>query len=544
MPALDSLSLISLTLGGFLAIFTVATLLTLPLRLRTSKTTAIEEPKEIPSSQGESWVVPLLGAVIRPVVILTLTWCLLKVLDLHPEWLGSARIDARYIKAWYLFWVILLFFNINEAIGRLFYFVHRRRFPIPSVMLFLLRLLLIGATSFAIFHFVLDFDTSQLLTSTAVVAAVVGIALREVLSNFLAGLSMNLVGTVEPSQWIAVGDKEGEIIHRNWRETRLRSTSGHIYIIPNSTLAASVINNMTWNSPLRRHQLLFTLSFGDFPQEVKTILRNAASSVDEVEQSKPVDAFIQEFRDYGVVYLVRFWSRTYFDRSKLEGLVRERVWYQLRRHGLSIPFPDGGSVYSVAPTLVPKVEKQPEDHIRILQQCGFFTRLLASMPRAPLPSPEKLLNFAALLVHRVYGPNELLFRQGEVGRVCHIVARGHLLGMVFYEGLDATQEFRVETGELVGEMALLTDLPRTATVKAGPEEVELLEVSSPAFDALLAISPEVQHALTGLAARRSRQLFEQLQHLEPGKKLTVEQHLKPNSLFHKLGLAMHLIREQ
>ncbi|MBF0435692.1 MAG: mechanosensitive ion channel family protein [Magnetococcales bacterium] len=541
---MDSLSLISLTLGGFLAIFTVATLLTLPLRLRKSESAAIEVQKETPSSQGESWMTLLLGAVLRPVLILALTWCLLKILTNHPEWLGHARIDERYIKAWYLFWVILLFFNVNEAIGRLFYFVHRRRFPIPSVMLFLLRLLLIGATSFAIFHFVLDFDTSQLLTSTAVVAAVVGIALREVLSNFLAGLSMNLVGTVEPSQWIAVADKEGEIIHRNWRETRLRSTSGHIYIIPNNTLAASVINNMTWNSPLRRHQLLFTLSFGDFPQTVKTLLQDAARSVEEVEQSKSVDAFIHEFRDYGVVYLVRFWSRTYFDRSKLEGMVRERVWYRLRRHGLSIPFPDGGSVYSVAPTLIPRVKKQPGDYIHLLHQCGFFNRLLADMPREALPGPEQLLTFAALLEHRVYGPNEHLFHQGDVGRCCFIVARGHLHGKVFYEGLEATQEFRVETGELVGEMALLTELPRTASIKAEAEEVELLEVSAPAFDALLAISPAVQQALANLAARRSKQLFEQLQHLEPGQSLSMEHHLKPNSLFYKLGLAIHLFREK
>jgi len=466
----------------------------------------------------------------------------LKVLDMNPSWLGQAQLDPRYIKAWYLFWLILLFFNINEAISRLYYVVHKRHFPIPSMLLFLLRLLLIGASSFAIFHFVLDFDTSQLLTSTAVVAAVVGIALREVLSNFLAGLSMNLVGTVEPSQWVAIGEKEGEIIHRNWRETRLRSTGGHIFVVPNSTLASSVINNMTWNSPLRRHQLQFTLAFGAYPQQVKDVLVAAASSVEEVYRDKSPDAFIHEFRDYGVVYQLRFWSRLYYDRSKLEGLVRERVWYRLRRHGLSIPFPDGGSVYSVAPTLLPPEDRQPQENVRLLQQSGFFNRLLSRPSDANPLDPKVFQQFATLLVHRLLGPEEVLFCQGEVGHVCAIVARGYLLGKVAYEGLSVTQEFRMETGELVGEMALLTDLPRTATVKAGHEEVELLEISATAFDALLMISSEVKQALTDLVALRSKQLFEQLQYLEPGQNFQMDKHFKPKSLFHKLGLAIQPFR--
>lgn len=533
---MDSLTLISITLGGFLAIFTVATLLTLPFRSRPREALPpLEEHPGRETAPSESWVGIVLGYVARPLTILVLTYVLLDLFNSHPGWLGEARLDHRYIKAWYLFWIVLLFFNINEAMGRLIYFVRRRRFPIPSLLLFLLRLLLIGATAFAIFHFVLDFDTSHLLTSTAVVAAVVGIALREVLSNFLAGISMNLVGTVEPSQWVAIGEKEGEIVHRNWRETRLRTTGGHILIVPNSILAGSVLNNMTWHSPLRRHQLTFTLAFGAFPERVKTLLLEAAQSVPEVDREKMADAHVHEFRDYGVVYQLRFWSRTYFDRTRLEGMVRERVWYRLRRHGLSIPFPDGGSVYSVAPTLVPPPDKQPEENRRLLLHCGFFPRLLGERAAAFVLDPEKLRGFVALLVHRLHGPHEEVFRQGESGQVCYIVASGYLTGSIRFEGLSTTQEFQVTAGELVGEMALLTDLPRTATVRAGREEVELLELSREAFTALLALDSEIQRTVADMVANRSKMLLEQLQFLEPGQRQAMESQLREKSLFHKLG---------
>ncbi|NGZ29507.1 MAG: mechanosensitive ion channel, partial [Magnetococcales bacterium] len=474
---MDSLTLISLMLGGFLTIFVLATLLTLPFRSsRPAPTEGAEGSRKPGSGLSESWLAIIMEHVSRPLVVLFLTLMLAKLFDSHPEWLGETRMDPRYLKAWYLFWLIVLFFNINEAMGRLFYHVRKQQFPVPSLLLYLLRLLLIGASAFAIFHFVLDFDTSHLFTSTAVVAAVVGLALREVLGNLLAGLSMNLVGTVEPSQWIAIGEKEGEIIHRNWRETRLRSTGGHIYIVPNSILANSVLNNMTWNSPLRRHQFTFTLSFGSTPDAVKSVLMEAMLSVPEVDRSKKPDAHVHEFRDYGVVYQVRFWSRTFFDRTKLEGMVRERVWYALRRHGLTIPFPDGGSVYSVAPTLIPPEDKQPAENARLLLQCGFFQKLLADRLNLNALDQEKITTFAHSLRHKIYGPYEVIFQQGETGESCFIVARGILTGITRYEGLSTTQEFRVECGELVGEMALLTDLPRTATIRADQEEVEVLEL--------------------------------------------------------------------
>ncbi|MBF0628477.1 MAG: mechanosensitive ion channel [Magnetococcales bacterium] len=519
---MDGLTLMVVTLGGVLTIFLVATLLTLPLRLRKAASLNLsEDPEGVhPESSGSgegSWWVVLLGHISRPLAVLLLTGLVVRLLGAYPGWLGGEVLNDRYLNAWYLFWFFLLFFNGNEALGRLFYTVRKQRFPVSGLLLFLFRLLLIGGATLLILHFVLDFDTSKLFASTAVVAAVVGIALREVLSNFLSGVSMNLVGTVEPAQWIAVGDKEGEIIQRNWRETRLRTGGGHILIIPNNVLANSVVHNMTWPTPLRRHQMTVTLTFDTSPQQVREAMVAAALSVAEVDRSKLPEVCLHEYKDHGVVYQLRYSSRSYFDRTRLEGTVRERVWYQLRRRGLEIPFPQGGDL-SVAAACASstEVEDPLERNLRLLHACGFLERTLKHTSARPVVSSDILHQLAAALTHRIYGPGEVLFQQGEVGTVCYLLVRGRLRGMTGYEGMAMTWEFSVGPGELVGEIALMTGLPRSSTVRVEQGEAEVLEFSKEVFDRFLD-HPAVSEAISAMVANRSRQLFEDLRHLEPGQ---------------------------
>ncbi len=516
---MDGLTLIAFTLGGFLLVFLLTTLFALVLRGAVKGQPALPPDSRPPgdgSADDASWFAILAGSIAKPTAVLLLTWLALRLVRDHPGTFGDPVIDLRYIKAWYLFWLTLLFLNGNEALGRLFYHVRKRRFPVSGMLVFLLRMGLIGVTAFLILRFVLDFDTSHLLTSTAVVAAVVGFALREVLSNFLAGVSLNLVGTVEPSQWIAVGDKEGEIIQRNWRETRLRTTGGHILIVPNGLLANGIINNMTWHAPVRRHQLSVTLMFDSHPLEVKAALVEAALGVEEVDRCKTPDAYIQEYRDYGVVYLVRFWSRTYHDRTRLEGTVRERIWYQLRRRGLAIPFPQGGDL-SVAcvPGALTGQEPDATRNERLLLASGFLERTLEATPGRPVLTPEEVRLLAGMLRYRIYGPGEVIFRQGDAGGECYILVSGRVIGSIRYEGLTSTHDFVIDPGELVGEMALLADLPRSATVRAGAGEVELLEFSREFFYRFLE-HPLVGEVVMCRVARRSKRFFEELQLLEPG----------------------------
>lgn len=77
--------------------------------------------------------------------------------------------------------------------------------------------------------------------------------------------------------------------------------------------------------------------------------------------------------------------------------------------------------------------------------------------------------------HRVFQSEQLLFAQGEPGNTCHIILRGRV--RVFVSGEDG-RELSVRIlgpGEIVGEMALFENLPRSANV-VSLDETHTLEL--------------------------------------------------------------------
>ncbi|MBF0399708.1 MAG: mechanosensitive ion channel [Magnetococcales bacterium] len=501
---MDNASWIVLSSAVVLSVLLVATLITIPLR-RLSKS-------------GGEWG-KLFAVLSLPLAVLALSSILLALLFAFPAAFGPLRPERKHLEAWYLFWGILLLFNLSEGIGRL-YHTHFQRDAPPAhgILYFLGRLFIVGISLLLVLQFAMDLNASQLLTSTAVVATMVGFALREVLSNFLAGLSVQLVGTVQPTQWIAIGDKEGEIIQRNWRETRIRSTGGHIYIIPNSTVANSVITHMTWDAPLRRHAIDIPVDYLISPAVVCQALREAAASVPEVDQShKKPDAMISACRESAMIYRVRFWSRTFHDRSHIEGAVRERVWYQLQRYGIrpgaitEIKVPDLTTAIATNP--VP-ADLAPGCY-ELLLGSGFVHRFLQSSTGQMLVDESALRTFAALLRRRLYGQGEVLFSLGESGYLCYIHVRGVLHGRTELVALLGDQgEFKVEVGDWVGEITVFSGLPRTATLYVKEGDVEVLEVSSRAFHYLLSCHEEIARIFYQRLAQRSKKMMEALHPLK------------------------------
>ena len=97
-----------------------------------------------------------------------------------------------------------------------------------------------------------------------------------------------------------------------------------------------------------------------------------------------------------------------------------------------------------------------------------------------------------------------LFREGEDGDAVYVVMSGRV------QVVSATSDGREEViremgrGENFGELALLTDDPRAATVRA-LRDTELLALGRPAFEELLASEPATALSLTRILARWLRE---------------------------------------
>ena len=440
-------------------------------------------------------------------VVSQLVWWLLLYGRLDESLLARGE---PHMGAWLTFWGFVLVLTLVERGAIEIYGLMNRLFPVPDLMRNILRGLLLVAAVFGILKYQLHIEISPLLASTALVTAVVGFALQGVLGNLLAGMSMHVVRSVVPSDWVQIGDVEGEVIQTNWRETRLRTVGGHMMIVPNSVVASSTIHNMTRPTPLRRHRVDVGASYSDAPGDVIDALVESALEVQEVLRDPAPSAVVTEYKDFGINYRLRFWTNTYHDRAVVEGNVMRMIWYKFKRRGIEIPFPMSDKLLNDFMAVVYRQRTMPPEEIDIertladLLRSDVVSKWLVDEKGVPLLKEEDLRGVAKSVKRVRFTKGETVFCQGQPGTTCYVVVWGRVHGHVEYKDAGRMNEFELNPGALFGEMSLVTGLPRTATITAR-EEVELLEVSEGTFRKILSLRQDIPEILSRLVAQRSEQ---------------------------------------
>jgi CRP-like cAMP-binding protein len=97
------------------------------------------------------------------------------------------------------------------------------------------------------------------------------------------------------------------------------------------------------------------------------------------------------------------------------------------------------------------------------------------------------------------GPDEILFRQGDAGDTLYVVESGEVVAYV--EGPPRRPLARLGDGAVFGEMALLTDQPRSATIAAAGA-TRLVAFDRKAVGDTLALEPRATSVLVGYLRRR------------------------------------------
>jgi CRP-like cAMP-binding protein len=101
-----------------------------------------------------------------------------------------------------------------------------------------------------------------------------------------------------------------------------------------------------------------------------------------------------------------------------------------------------------------------------------------------------------------FGPGAVVFRQGDQGDRLYIVKSGVL--EIVAQPSDGSEPMPVAylgPGEVLGELALLTGSPRTATARS-PEHAELFMLEKPVFNDLMASLPAFPRNLCLVLAKR------------------------------------------
>ncbi len=129
--------------------------------------------------------------------------------------------------------------------------------------------------------------------------------------------------------------------------------------------------------------------------------------------------------------------------------------------------------------------------------------LLRKIPLFSKIEPAKLKLLAFTSERLAYQDDQILFSQGDNGDAAYIIIGGAAAILIETEQ-GPVEVARLGKGDVVGEIAILCDVPRTATVQA-KESLTTLKISKDHFFRLVTDFPQIAvEIMRELAARLER----------------------------------------
>ena len=327
----------------------------------------------------------------------------------------------------------------------------------------------------------------QLLTTSAVGAVVVGFALQDTLGNLFSGLAIQIEKPFRVGQWIAIGDREGQVEEITWRATKLRTKAGQFLVVPNGIISKEAILNYSEPIVPTRLEVEVGASYMTPPNDVKAALREALVNSPLVLTTPPPQILLREFAGSAINYVVQFWIGDYALDQEARDQVRTNIWYTLRRKNIEIPWPI-------------QIEYSREE----LPLRSEGDVLAAAVRLAGVDLFDELPQDVRIALSRtgnehIFAAGEAIVRQDEAGSSMYVVLSGRARVMLEPSGQEVAI---IEPGGIFGEMSMLTGDPRTATVRA-IDDVKVLEITAERFREVALDRPGlVEHISTVVAARR------------------------------------------
>ena len=339
-------------------------------------------------------------------------------------------------------------------------------------------------------------DVASMVTTSAVLTAILGLAMQSTLTNLLAGILLHVDRSLGVGDWVQFGQRQGCITEIRWRSTVLRTTDGDTVIIPNAQVTTQEIHNFSRPLPHHRARINIGFHYRHPPNEVRRVLVEAARATPEVLADLAPDCFPIEFGDHAIVYTLRYWIDRFDRDGDIRGEVLTRVWYAARRAGLEIPFPTRTIVQGGGGTDEPVAlgGRALRERLAVLEQVDLFATLA--------PAERELL--AAGLHEKRFAAGEAIINQGGPGDSMFLIAEGRVQVSLGQDDVH-TQLASLGAGDFLGEMSLMTGEPRAATCLAATD-VLCYELDHATLQAVLTTRPAIADQMSALLAARQQQL--------------------------------------
>jgi small-conductance mechanosensitive channel len=372
--------------------------------------------------------------------------------------------------------------------------------PHPPKILRDLGALTIGAAlTLIVLQRAADINVVGLVTTSAILTAVIGLAAQEALKDLFAGIMLRVDSPFEEGDYLELGDDvNGWVVSLTLLSTRLRHVHGALITLPNSMMWQKNMRRFSPKGPIAR-ELHINLDRELPPNQATELLLKVAESCPSVLKNPAPEAIVYAYHDYANTYELEVWQEdpTDLGYDELRGEVLSQIWYALERIEQRVPYPITefkrrlGSSGPESP-----VKYDLQDRIAILAKSPLFGQLTESQ----LGGISKLTRCIR------FGQGERIIVEGDEGNTLYQIVSGEVAVIKKMQDGELRELARLSAPAIVGEMSVFNEEPRSATIEALGSCV-VLEVERDDLRPLLQHEPKVLEMLAAVISQRRAELL-------------------------------------
>jgi len=180
-----------------------------------------------------------------------------------------------------------------------------------------------------------------LLAGAGIVGIVIGLALRDVISDLLAGIILFFDRPFKIGDALVIGDVGGKVLDIGLRSVKLKTWDGVFATIPNRKVCSEVLRNYT-RYARRRLEIVVGVDYDSDLEKVREAITKALNREDVpiLKDPEPIVA-LETLDTSSINFKVLFWYS--YDIGipwiTLRGKLSEAIVEEFRKQKISIPFP-------------------------------------------------------------------------------------------------------------------------------------------------------------------------------------------------------------
>jgi len=184
----------------------------------------------------------------------------------------------------------------------------------------------------------LGVNITAVFATSAILTAVLGLALQPALGGLIAGLTLHTDRELRIGDAIMQDGEPVQVMAFNWRSVSGRKLDGSLVVIPNAHVVDRTIEILPRDRSVRA-DTVFPAPITTAPQRLCDLVGDLVADFPEVDDSQPIVVAPVAFDPDKALtrYRIRYWIHAYADRSDIDSEVLRRVWYALQREDVAWP---------------------------------------------------------------------------------------------------------------------------------------------------------------------------------------------------------------